>query len=92
MITKRKRLGTVKVTFVQEAKDEPVFVAGSFNEWQREPLKPAKDGTVRATVTASAGEVLEFRYVTGSGYWFDDDQADEYVGNELGTVNGLLRV
>lgn len=92
MITKRKRLGTVKVTFVQEAKDEPVFVTGSFNEWQREPLKPAKDGTVRATVTASAGEVLEFRYVTDSGHWFDDDQADEYVGNELGTTNGLLRV
>ena len=92
MITKRKRLGTVTVTFVQEAREEPLFVAGSFNGWQQEPLKPAKDGTLRASVKAEPGDTLEFRYVTASGEWFDDPEADEHVGNEHGTTNGVVRV
>lgn len=92
MITKRKRLGTVQVTFVQPAGDEPVFVAGTFNDWVAEPLKPAKDGTRRATVSASPGDVLEFRYVTASGHWFDDEQVEELVGNDQGTTNGVLRL
>ena len=92
MIVKRKRLGTVQVTFVQEPRDEPVFVTGSFNGWEREPLKKAKDGSLRATVKAEPGDTLEFRYVTEGGQWFDDEQADEHVWNEHGTTNGLLRV
>ncbi len=89
MIVKRKRLGTVQVTFVQQAGGEALFVAGSFNDWQREPLKKAKDGTVRATVTGSPGETLVFRYVTESGHWFDDEAADGYAANDHGTTNGL---
>lgn len=92
MITKRKRLGKVQVTFVQHPREEPLFVAGSFNQWQQEPLKKAKDGTVRATVSAAEGDTLEFRYVTASGEWFDDEQADEHVHNEHGTTNGIVRV
>ena len=92
MITKRKRLGKVHVTFVQDGRDEPLFVAGSFNDWQQEPLKKAKDGTLRATVQAEPGDTLQFRYVTASGEWFDDEAADEHVQNEHGTTNGLVRV
>lgn len=92
MITKRKRLGKVQVTFVQPPADEPVYVAGTFNDWTAEPLKPAKDGTLRATVSASPGDELQFRYVTASGHWFDDEDVDELVGNDQGTANGLLRV
>jgi hypothetical protein len=92
VITKRKRLGKVQVTFVQPPADEPVYIAGTFNEWIAEPLKLAKDGTLRATVSAESGQVLEFRYVTASGHWFDDEQADELVGNDQGTANCLLRI
>lgn len=92
MITRRKRLGKVQVTFVQPPRDDVLFVAGTFNDWQRESMKPAKDGSVRATVTASPGDVLEFRYVTDSGHWYDDEQADEYPLNEHGTTNGLIHV
>lgn len=92
MITKRNRLGKVQVTFVQPPRDEAVYLAGSFNGWQAEALKRAKDGSLRATVTAEPGETIEFRYVTASGEWFDDDGADEHVWNEHGTKNGVLRI
>jgi 1,4-alpha-glucan branching enzyme len=92
VIMKRKRLGQVQVTFVQRPRDEPLFVAGDFNDWQREPLKKAKDGSLRATVSASPGDTLAFRYVTSSGDWFDDEAADDYIHNEHGTTNGLVRV
>jgi 1,4-alpha-glucan branching enzyme len=92
VIVKRKRLGKVHVTFVQAPREEPVFVAGTFNGWEKEPLKVAKDGTVRATVAAQPGETLAFRYVTASGEWFDDEAADGYAENDQGTTNGLVQV
>ncbi len=92
MIVKRKRLGKMQVTFVQAPREEPVFVAGSFNDWQREPLKKAKDGSVRATVTVPSGETVAFRYVTASGVWFDDEAADGYAPNDQGTTNGLVQI
>lgn len=92
MIVKRKRLGKVHVTFVQRARDEELFVSGSFNDWSREPLKKAKDGTVHATVGASPGDRLAFRYVTASGEWFDDEAADSYAPNGHGSTNGIVQV
>jgi 1,4-alpha-glucan branching enzyme len=92
VITRRKRLGKVQVTFVQPPREEAVFLAGSFNGWQHEQLKKARDGTLRATVQAAPGDTLEFRYVTASGEWFDDESADEHVWNEHGTQNGLLHI
>lgn len=92
MIVKRKRLGKMQVTFVQEPRDEPVFVAGSFNEWQQEPLKKAKDGSLRATVTVTPGKTVAFRYVTASGVWFDDEAADGYADNDQGSTNSLIEV
>lgn len=90
VIIKRKRLGKVQVTFVQAARDQPLFVAGSFNDWQREPLKKAKDGSVRATVSADPGQTLAFRYVSADGEWFDDEAADGYTQNDQGSTNGLV--
>ncbi len=92
MITKRKRLDKVTVTFSVPERDEPVLLAGSFNDWTAEPLTRAKDGTLKATVSAAQGDTLEFRYVTASGEWFDDEHADDWVPNEHGTVNGVVRV
>ena len=92
MIIKRKRLGKVQVTFVRPPQDQPLFVAGSFNDWQREPLKKAKDGSLRATVTGDPGETLAFRYVTADGEWFDDEAADAYAENDQGSANGLVEL
>lgn len=96
MLVKRKRLGKTQLTFVLDpaAAPAPVSVVGPFNDWDPAvtPLKKAKDGSLRATVTVEPGEAVAFRYVTTDGQWFDDDAADAYEPNEHGGVNGIARV
>lgn len=92
MITKRKRLGKVQVTFVLEEPPapEPVYVSGDFNGWSRTAFKPARDGTLRATVTLPPGDKVAFRYVTEDGTWFDEPSADAHEPNEHGTTNCIV--
>lgn len=94
MITKRKKLDKVQVTFVldPEAAPGPVSVVGPFNSWEpgSTPLKKAKDGSLRASVVLDKGEPVPFRYVDGAGTWFDDDAADAYEPNEHGTQNSVV--
>lgn len=93
MIVKRKRLDKVQVTFVldEPPAEQPVFVAGDFNDWSRSTaFKKAKDGSLRATVTVPQGEKVSFRYVTADGQWFDEPQADGYEPNDQGTSNCIV--
>ena len=93
MIVKRKRMGKVQVTFVldEPPAEQPVYVAGDFNDWSRDTaFKKAKDGTLRATVTVPAGEEVRFRYVTADGTWFDEPQADAYEPNDQGGSNCIV--
>jgi 1,4-alpha-glucan branching enzyme len=92
LIVKRKRQDKVQVTFVlDEPPSEPVFVAGDFNDWSRDTaFKKAKDGSLRATVTLPPGERVGFRYVTKSGSWFDEPQADAYEANDQGGTNCIV--
>lgn len=93
LITKRKRLGKVQVTFVLEdpPAEQPVYVVGDFNDWSRDTaFKKAKDGTLRATVTLPAGQPVGFRYVTKDGAWFDEPQADAYEPNDQGSTNCVV--
>jgi 1,4-alpha-glucan branching enzyme len=92
LIVKRKRQDKVQVTFVlDEPPTEPVFVAGDFNDWSRDTaFKKAKDGSLRATVTLPPGERVGFRYVTKSGSWFDEPEADAYEPNDQGGTNCIV--
>jgi 1,4-alpha-glucan branching enzyme len=93
VIVKRKRLDKVQVTFVldEPPAETPVYVAGDFNGWSRETaFKKAKDGSLRATVTLPAGERACFRYVTASGTWFDEPQADAFEPNDQGGQNCIV--
>lgn len=93
VITKRKRLDKVQVTFVldQPPTTSPVYVTGDFNDWSRDTaFKRAKDGTLRATVTLPPGEKVSFRYVTEDGTWFDELTADGHEPNEHGTTNCIV--
>jgi 1,4-alpha-glucan branching enzyme len=92
LIVKRKRNDKVQVTFVlDEPPAEPAFVAGDFNDWSRDTaFKKAKDGSLRATVTLPPGERVGFRYVTKSGSWFDEPQADAYEPNDQGGTNCIV--
>ncbi len=70
----------------------PVFVAGSFNDWDPEgvPMKE-KDGVYTATVSLEPGE-YEYKFIV-NGFWtMDPDPSREWVPNGLGTLNSVVVV
>lgn len=70
----------------------PVYVAGTFNDWDPEgiPLKE-KDGVYTATVSLEPGE-YEYKFIV-NGFWtMDPDPAREWRANGLGTLNSVITV
>ena len=70
----------------------PVFVAGSFNDWDPEgiPMKE-KDGVYTATVSLAPGE-YEYKFIV-NGFWtMDPDSTREWRANGLGTLNSVITV
>lgn len=81
------------VTFVvpAPAKGEKLSVAGDFNGWDAGQLPMTKRGKkCSATAMLDTGRRYAFRYVSSDGRWFDDEAADGYEPNELGTTNSII--
>jgi len=86
---KRRRVGFQ----FQTAPGSQVSVAGSFNNWDTEahPLKD-RDGTGAYTLTLLlAPGTHEYKFFV-DGAWCVDPGCAEWVQNNLGTLNSLLRV
>jgi 1,4-alpha-glucan branching enzyme len=86
---------TIEVTFIIEAppeQEKPVAVVGNFNDWDhtRDHFEPGADGRWRATLVVPAGQVYAFRYLTATGRWFDEPDADDYVDNDAGQRNSII--
>ena len=85
-VKRRKVAFTVAAPHAHEA-----AVAGTFNDWQPQPLKPAaKQGLFSLTVLLTPGE-YEYRFVV-DGQWCSDDACPESVPNPFGASNSLVRV
>src|SRR5688572_19094250 len=85
-VKRRKVAFTIQVPNAHEA-----LVAGSFNDWQPQPLKAAKSpGSFSLTVLLPPGE-YEYRFVI-DGQWCNDATCPETVPNPFGESNSLLRV
>ena len=85
-VKRRKVAFTVAAPHAHEA-----AVAGTFNDWQPQPLKPAaKQGLFSLTVLLTPGE-YEYRFVV-DGQWCSDDSCPESVPNPFGASNSLVRV
>jgi hypothetical protein len=83
---RRKVAFTIQVPHAHEA-----AVAGSFNDWQPQPLKAAKSpGSFSLTVLLPPGD-YEYRFVI-DGQWCNDAACPESVPNPFGESNSLLRV
>ncbi|SRR5689334_9660915 len=83
---RRKVAFTIQVPNAHEA-----AVAGSFNDWQPQPLKAAKSpGSFSLTVMLPPGD-YEYRFVI-DGQWCTDAACPETVPNPFGESNSLLRV
>lgn len=83
-----------KVTFTIEAKDaKKVFVSGDFNSWseKKNELKKLKNGTFKGTLDLDKDNTYEFKYLV-DGSWVNDEQADSYKWNDLGSENSVIEV
>jgi len=80
-----KSLPTCKVTFsfpveASEGASKMVLV-GDFNEWDHSGIamtKSVKEGVFKKVLELETGKRYEFRYLTDSGNWFNDHDADTY--------------
>lgn len=84
---------TRSVTFtIAAATGLPVFVAGTFNNWDAESIPLVeKDGVYTATIEVEPGE-YEYKFIV-NGFWtMDPDPAREWRPNGLGTLNSVLVV
>ena len=96
MLKKNKVSGKneVKVTFVLPA-DHPhtqASVVGDFNDWNpsTNKLRKRSNNTYSTAVTLKKGKSYAFRYYATDGTWFNDDEADDYVQNEHGSMNCVV--
>ena len=81
------------VTFIYDKKNaKSVFVAGDFNSWNPKASKmtKAKDGSFRACLPLTPGR-HQYKFVT-DGIWVVDDDAENKVQNEFGTVNSVVEI
>ncbi len=84
---------TKSITFsIAAAAGLPVFVAGTFNNWDPESIPLVeKDGVYTAVVELAPGE-YEYKFIV-NGFWtMDPDSAREWRPNGLGTLNSVLVV
>ncbi len=97
MLKKTKISGKneVKVTFVLpgDQPHEKISVVGDFNNWDpgANKLKKRSNNTYSTVVTLKKGKSYAFRYYASDGIWFNDDAADDYVHNEHGSVNCVVK-
>jgi 1,4-alpha-glucan branching enzyme len=95
MIEKRQTLKTKpvsKVTFKLKADAESVSLVGDFNSWNEKatPMKKAKDGTFSVVVEMESGREQQFRYLVDGKIWHNDEAADKYITNALGSENSVI--
>lgn len=95
MLTKKPTpAGLVAVTFTMPRLEgvTGLNLAGEFNGWNptAHPLTQAEDGTWSVTVELEAGRHYAYRYLSNTGEWLNDWQADAYQPNEHGTDNSIV--
>lgn len=90
------RASAVEVTFTLPAglHAETVTVCGEFNDWSAEdtPLERGSDGSWQAIVALEPGRSYRYRYLLDGQRWENDEQADRYEPNPLGTVDSVVVV
>ena len=90
----QKKQNRVKVTFVLPGDHDHgnVSVVGDFNGWNPSANTFGKrsNNTFSTAVDVGQGERHAFRYVTETGEWLNDDDADSFEHTPFGSVNCVL--
>lgn len=83
-----------QVEFVLEAKHgSKVYIAGTFNEWNptSHPLRyHPEDGTYKAKLLLPKG-IHEYKFIV-DGAWRIDTRCPNWILNDTGTLNSVLKV
>jgi 1,4-alpha-glucan branching enzyme len=86
---------TCKVTFSlpAEANAQTALLCGDFTAWEKTPKKMRRynDGSFKVSVTLKPKKRYQFRYLLDGERWENDWQADEYVSNQFGTEDSVLK-
>jgi len=87
-ITKKESKSWVTFTLPADS-GQSVELAGSWNEWQKEPLKPKKDGEFSITRVLPNDQNFEFGYLIDGEQWRCDESC-ECVESPYNSRNSLL--
>ena len=95
MLTKRyfKTREEVEVTFELDRVDlDQADIAGEWDDWQLTPMKPAKrgKGPFKLRLRLPKGSEYQFRYLLNGRTWDNDEAADAYRPNDMGSENGIV--
>jgi 1,4-alpha-glucan branching enzyme len=96
MITKeftpKRTVCKVTLTLPGEWAEKGIVVAGSFNDWDttKEKLEKKK-GEWKTTLRLKPETEYRFKYFIDGERWENDDAADQYVMNEFGTEDSVIK-
>lgn len=97
MITKeftpKRTVCKVTLTLPGEWAEKEIVVAGSFNDWDTTKEKLVKKkGKWTTTLRLKPETEYRFKYLVDGERWENDDAADQYVANDFGTEDSLLKI
>ena len=55
-------------------------------------MKKLKDGSFSATASLESGGTYRFRYLVDGERWENDWEADEYLPNDFGSDDSIVKV
>jgi hypothetical protein len=73
---------------------DSAVVVGDFNDWDdvATPMERQRDGRLAAVVSLEPGRVYRFRYHLSGDRWENDWNADDYVPNDFGVADSMVKV
>lgn len=85
-----------RVTFKYDNPDnaETAALVGEFNDWSalKNPMKKLKSGSFSVTISLTAGNSYQFRYMLDGTTWVNDADANSYIPNAYGEDNSVVAV
>lgn len=95
MINKRyfKTRDEVEVTFVVDADGvESAALVADANDWQPQPMRRSArgKGPFKLKLRFPKDAPVQFRYLLDDGRWTNDEAADAYWPNALGSDNSVV--
>jgi 1,4-alpha-glucan branching enzyme len=91
--TPKRTVCKVTLTLPEEWANKEVVVAGSFNDWDTSSDKlEKKNGKWTTTLRLKPENEYRFKYLIDGEKWENDDAADQYVPNEFGSEDSVIKI